>query len=255
MRVMRLCAAAVLMAGVAVAAQPPGGGRGGMQRGGGGNLGPANLVSSKTVLDDLKATDEQTGKLKTWAGEWGKKQFETMKDRFQDLQGMEPAERAKKMAEWQAEASTKAYKELGEVLKPGQVTRLQQIEVQAAGARAFQMPPVQTALKLTDEQKDKLKDAADALRKETDELRQEMGLGGGGPGGGKGARPDPAKQAEFDKKSAGMTKEFMGKVDGMLTADQKTAWKGLTGDAIDVAKVSSEARAAMMAQFQRKKDD
>ncbi len=254
MRVVRLCAAAVLMAGVAVAAQPPGGGRGGMQRGGGGNTGPANLVSSKTVLADLKATDEQTGKLKIWASEWGTKQRETMKDRFQDLQGLEPAERAKKMGEWQAEASTKAYKELGEVLKPEQVTRLQQIEVQAAGARAFQMPAVQTALKLTDEQTDKLKDAADALRKEVGELQQEMGLGGGA-GGGKVARPDPAKQAEFQKKSAGMTKEFMGKVDGMLTADQKMSWKGLTGEAIDVAKVTAEAQAAMMAQFQRKKDD
>ncbi len=249
MRLMRLCAATVLLAGATTAAmaQPPGGGRGGMW-GGGVQMGPANLVASKTVLADLKATDEQVEKLKTWSQEYNRKQFEGMRERFQEFQGLDPAEMRTKMAALQAENAKKAYDELATVLKPEQVSRLKQIVVQAAGPQAFAMPEVVAALKPTDEQKDKLKDATDAYRKEVGELRQEMGLGFGG---GKGERPDPAKMAEFQKKNAGMTKELMSKVSAMLTDDQKAEWKKLTGETVDMAKIQADMPRPQM----KKKDD
>ena len=246
MRLMRLGAAVVLAAGVTAIAQPPSGGR----MGGG----PANLVGSKTVQEAIKASEEQVGKLKTWGQEYTRKQFEGMKERFAELKELDEADRGKKMAEIQAGASKKAYAELADVLKPEQVARLKQVEVQVAGAAAFSRPEVQTALKLTDEQKDKLKDAATAYGREVRELREEMGLGGFGGGKG-GGRPDPAKQQEFQKKQGAMTKELMTKVDGMLTADQKKAWKELTGDTIDTAKVQAEMQASMMAGMRKKKDD
>lgn len=245
MRLVRVCAAAVLAAGVSAAtAQPPGGGRGGMMMGGGG-AGPAQLVASKTVQADLKLTEEQVGKLKTWGEEFGRKQFEGMRERFQELQGLEPAERQAKMAGWQAEASEKAYKELAEVLKPEQVTRMKQIEVQAAGPRAFAMPAVQTALKLTDDQKDKLRDAQQAMQREVFELMQDAGFRPGQP-------LDPAKVQEMTKKRLGLEKEFMTKAKAALTAEQQDAWKGVTGEPIDVAKVQDELPRP---QFRKKKDD
>ena len=246
MRLVKLCAAAVLVAGMSAAVAQQGG-RGGMMGGG-----PAGLVGSKTVQEAIKASEEQVGKLKTWGAEFSRKQFEGMRERFQELQGLDRAEMGKKMAEIQAETAKKAYAELADVLKPEQVARLKEIETQVAGPMALTRSDVQTALKLTDEQKGKLKDAADTFQKEVMELRQEMGLGGR-PGQGGGGRPDPAKQAEFQKKQAGMTKELMAKVDGMMTADQKAAWKTLTGEAVDVAKVQGEM--AAMGGFRKKKDD
>jgi Spy/CpxP family protein refolding chaperone len=246
MRLIRVCAAAVLAAGVSAAtAQPPGGGRGGFGGGMmGGGAGPAQLVASKTVQTALKLTDEQVGKLKEWGQEFGRKQFEGMRERFQELQGMEPAERQAKMAGWQAEASEKAYKELAEVLKPEQVARMKQIEVQVAGPRAFTMPEVAKALKLTDDQKDKLKDAQQAMQREVFELMQEAGFR-------PGERPDPAKMQEVNKKRAGLEKEFMAKAREALTAEQQDAWKGVIGEPVDVAKVQEESRP----QFPRKKKD
>lgn len=250
---MRLVATALLVAGMTTAvAQPPGGGRGGFGfAGGGGGSSPAQLVLSKTVQGAIKVSEEQAGKLKTWSQDYTRKQFEGMKERFQDFQGLDPAERRKKMADMLAEINKKAYTALADVLKPEQVSRLKEIQVQLAGPQAFTTSDVQTALKLTDEQKDKLKDATDAYQKEARELRQEMF----GEGGGRGGRPDPAKMADFQKKQGGLTKEFMSKVTGMLTADQKDSWKKLTGDAIDVAKVQQEVQAAGAGGFRKKRDD
>src|SRR5436309_3275652 len=64
------------MVGLAVAQQR----QGGMGFGGGG---PAGLVNSKTVLADIKATDEQATKLKEWAKDYQAKQFASFKD-FKD---------------------------------------------------------------------------------------------------------------------------------------------------------------------------
>lgn len=251
-RLMRACAAAVLAVSVtAAAAQPPGGGRGM----GGGAVGPAGLMMSKSVQTELKVTDEQADKLKTWGQEAMRKQFQGMRERFESLKELEPAEAAKKRAEYAAEDSKKAYAELADVLKPEQVKRLRQIQVQAAGAMAFAMPEVTDALKPTDEQKDKIKDAAEAYGREARELAQEMGMGGPGGGGGKGERPDPAKRQEFDKKRGALLKEMMAKVEGVLTADQKAAWTSLTGATIDVPKVQAEMQQAMGGMFRKKKDD
>jgi Spy/CpxP family protein refolding chaperone len=251
MRLTKLGMAAVLMAGATAAAQPPGGRGGMLQRPGGG--GPAGLLSSKTVLADIKATEEQVAKLKEWGRDFVMKQMSGMRERFQDLQGLGREEMGKKLAEMQAETSKKAYAELADVLKPEQVERLKQIEVQVGIPQSFRMPSVQEALKLTDDQKDKLKDVVESFVNDERELREEMGLGGR-PGQG-GGRPDPAKAAEFAKKRGGMLKEMMGKVEAALTAEQKDAWKKLTGDPVDASKIEQEQREAMIANFRKKKDD
>lgn len=242
MRLMRLCAAAVLAAGMSVAAaQPPGGGRGGP---GGGMFGQApldGLVNTPTVQTALKVTDEQKDKLKAWGKEFAGKAREIRQEK---MQGVDRSEWMQKMPEISAAIAKEAYKELETVLKADQVKRLRQVEVQVAGPQAFAMPEVQTALKLTDDQKDKLKDAQQAMQREVMELMQELRGGGG--------RPDRAKMEEMQKKQAGLAKELMGKVEGMLTAEQMDAWKGLTGDTVDVAKVRDEMPRPM---FRPKKDD
>lgn len=111
-----------------------------------------------------------------------------------------------------------ATKALGEVLKPEQVKRLKQIELQQRGSRAFVDEEVQKALKLTDEQKEKIKGIAEESGKQMRELF----------GGGQGNRE------EAFKKMQSLRKETNDKVQAVLSDDQKKAWKELTGEPFEV---------------------
>ena len=223
-------------AGLSVAVQPPqgGGGRGGF--GGGGITG---LVKSKTVAADVKITDEQSAKLKDWSKEFATKSQDMMKAAMEGVDRQDRKAMMEKMPAVQAEISKAAYKELATVLKPDQVKRLKQIEVQVAGLRAFTTADVKDALKMGDDQTAKIKDATDTAMKDGRDLNEEYGVKGFG------GRPDDADKAkEFDKKRAAITKEAMSKVKGTMSADQKKSWTELTGDPIDVAKVQAESMGA-----------
>ncbi len=226
--------------GLSVAVQPPQGGRG---QGGGG---AAALVKSKTVVADVKITEEQQGKLKDWSKEFAAKAQEMMKDGMDGVDRQDRKAMMEKMPAIQAKISQAAYTELATVLKPEQVKRLKQIEVQVAGVRAFGQADVKSALKITDDQEGKIKDATDAAMKDGRDLNEEYGVKG------YGGRPDDADKAkEFDKKRAAITKETMTKVMGTMSAEQKKAWAELTGAPIDVAKIQAD----MAAAFQRKAKD
>jgi len=244
-KLLRVSMMAVLVAGltglVALAQQPrPGGG------GFTGQGGPTSLIRSKTVMADVKITDDQAKKLSEWAKDYQAKNQETMKAKFGEFKDLPREEMAKKFAEFQGEQSKEAYKQIGTVLEAGQVKRLQQIEVQVAGTRAFGMKSVQDALKITDDQKTKLAEIGEASRKESTELRDEYGIKGFG-----GAKIDADKMKEYTKKNDGITAATMMKIKSVLSDDQKKSWSDLTGDKIDVAKIQEEGRAA----FTRKKDD
>lgn len=235
MRVLRpvvFAALAVVVAGPALA-QPPGGGRGGV---GGGVLG---LLQSKTVREDVKITDDQAGKLKDWQRDYAPKLREMMQEK---MQGIDRSEWREKMPAIMAEISKATYKELGEVLKPEQIKRLKQV----GGLQALTTPDAAATLKLTDDQKEKLKGIADDAGKEMRDLSEEYG------GRYPGQRPtDPEKAKEFDKKAGKITKDATDAAMKLMTDDQKKAHKELTGDPIDVAKVRTES----MGQGKKKKKD
>ena len=215
------------------------GGFGGGMMGGGGALG---LIRSKTVQDDVKITEDQSSKLKDWAKDYMPKMQEMMKSK---MEGIDQSQFREKMPAIMAELSKETYKELAGVLKPEQIARLKQIEIQVAGNRAFAMPAVTEALKLKDDQKDKLKDVTDSAQKETMDLGQEYGSRFGQP------PMDAEKAKEFNKKMAAINDETMKKVTALLSDDQKKAWKDLTGATIDVAKVRTETAGPP----RKKKDD
>jgi Spy/CpxP family protein refolding chaperone len=229
------------LGGLSVLAQPPGGGRG-MMFGGG----PAQLVNSKTVQKELKVTDEQATKLKEWAKEFGAKQREKMQALFQGG-GFD----REKFAEAQAEMLKEAHKELGTILKEDQVKRLQQIEVQMAGSMALVTnPEVKDALKLTEEQQDKIREVQKASFQERRDLAEEYGVKGFG------ARPqDPDKAKEYDKKLAAIDKDMTDKALAVLTDDQKKKYKELTGEPVDVAAIRRESMPAGGGFGKKKKKD
>ena len=101
---------------------------------------------------------------------------------------------------------------VGKVLRPAQFKRIKQIQVQGAELDAFLQPAVQKELKLSTEQKDKVKDAARAYRKASEEIE-------------KGTDADAVR-----KKRAALREETMKNLVALLTEEQQKKWKDMTGE-------------------------
>jgi Spy/CpxP family protein refolding chaperone len=196
----------LLIAGAATA-QPPGGGPGGP----GGGL--AGMIGrSKQLQDELKVDKDQLEKLNAALA----KVRDDLRGETDTLRNRDtPAEEREKIAKKVSEANAKA---LASALTPEQVKRLRQIENQQAGIGMYSKEDVQAALKLTDDQQEKIKEINEEFQKE---LRQ---LSSGGPGGRRGADPQAAKQRES------LQKEATARVQKFLDASQKAALKDLTGE-------------------------
>lgn len=178
-------------------------GRGGF---GGGMGSPAMLLGNKSVQKELNLTDEQIEKAGAIATEMREKMQEKMQDIPQE-------ERREKMPAIMAELNKEVMKSVKEVLKPEQATRLDQIAIQAAGLQAFARPDVAAKLKVTDEQKEKIK----AIQEESGAAMREIFQGAG----------DDREGAM--KKIAELRKETFEKAVALMSDDQKKAWKEMTG--------------------------
>jgi hypothetical protein len=111
--------------------------------------------------------------------------------------------------------NTEVLAALGSILKPDQLKRLKQIELQMQRAMAFSNPEVQKSLKLTSDQIEKIKTINDDAQAE----RRSLFSGGGGG----------RNQGNFQKMQA-MQKETLTKIEGVLTDEQKKSWKDMTGE-------------------------
>lgn len=206
------------------------GGRGGGMFGGGGG---AALLMQKAVQDELKVTEDQLTKVQGVQA----KVREKFQDDFGRMADMSQEERTALFQKIAAETT----KEVNAVLNPEQQKRLKQLQVQQEGALAFvNNEDLTKALKLNDEQKEKLKTIADDFTKDAAAFggfgggRGAGGRrgGGGGGGGGRGAF-DPAQMEENFKKREALRKEAVGKSVAVLSADQKKTYEDMTGKAFE----------------------
>jgi hypothetical protein len=238
----KILVALFLAGGMLAVVQAQQGGRGFGGFGGG----PTMLVMDKSVQEDLKMTDDQIEKVKTWTKDFREKANEIRKDKGVEFgggkggggKGFTPPtpEMMEKIAAANAEISKVAYKELGDVLKKEQVERLKQIDRQYMGVNAFTDPEVESALKLTDSQKISIKSYTGDFAKDRTDINKEAGFGGGKGGGGKGTF-DLEKFQEVQKKVQKVQKEYISKAVDNLTDEQKKTWKSLIGEPFDVSKI------------------
>jgi Spy/CpxP family protein refolding chaperone len=201
----------VLAGGLASPAfgQPPfRGGRGG------GFGGPGMLLQNTGVQKELKLTDEQIQKIKDVT----QKIQEKHKDDFAALAKVDQQERREKFQELFKTIGEETEKGLADVLKPEQSKRLKQISLQQRGSQAFNEEDVQKTLKLTDDQKDKIKTLNEDAGKEMREIFQNA----------------QGNLREAGEKAAALRKETMEKVMALLTDEQKKAWKDMTGEPFEV---------------------
>jgi len=206
----------LLLVGTAPAQQQPRPGGFGGFGGGFGSL--ASMIGqSKQLQDELKMDKDQVEKLTAALA----KVREDMRDdltklRARDTQQGEREEITRKLTE----ANTKA---IGGVLKEEQLKRFHQIENQQAGVNMYAKEDVRKALKLTDEQKEKIDEISKDLQKD---LRE---LSAGGRGG---------FDAEAQRKRQTLQKEAKEHVLKVLNDDQKTLVKDLTGEPFELQRAA-----------------
>jgi hypothetical protein len=189
------------------------GGRGG-GRGGFGGLGM--LIRNETVQKELKLSSDQVEK----ATEAVQKVQEKHQDEFAGLRDLQGDERREKMTTLTKTVSMEQEKALDGILNPDQIKRLKQIELQQRGAQAFTDPEVESKLKLTADQKEKIK----TIEADAQAERRELFQGGGGGG----------DRAEMQKKMAAFNKATMERISAVLTSDQKATWKEMTGAPVEI---------------------
>ena len=149
----------------AVLAQQPGGrgfGRGGFGRGGG-----AMLLVNKSVQTELKLTQEQVDKVAEMTKQ--------AREDFRKLMNEDTSDEDKKaIRKKMAEEGPKAVKT---ILNADQQKRLKEIQNQQMGVALLEQEETQKALKLSDDQKEKIKTIQEDATKEMRELFQGGGRG------------------------------------------------------------------------------
>jgi hypothetical protein len=185
-----------------------GGGRGGFGFGGrGGAGGGAAMLRMPEVQTELKLSDEQKTKVATLAD----KIQEERRGQFQGLRDLSNEERQKKMADWRASED----KQLAEILNADQMKRYNQLRLQRQGISAVAEKPVADELKLTDDQRTKIQEIMSAQMAEMQSLRQSGGGGG--------------DFSALREKMTAMRKQTDDKIAAVLTDEQKSKWKEMTG--------------------------
>jgi hypothetical protein len=211
---MRSYSKAVLAFGLVAAFASTGWAQGRGPGGGGMMGGVANLISNASVQKELKLEDDQVEKAKGVSEELRAK----MRESFSSLQDLEGQERMKKMQELNRTTTEEGMKALGAFLKPEQLKRFKQIVLQQQGGAALADPMVAKKIKLSDEQTGKIQ----AIMAEAQTARRE------------------AMQSAGDDRAAAMEKfrsiqkETNTKVLAVLTDDQKSEWKEMTGEPFEV---------------------
>jgi len=176
--------------------------------------GAAGFLMAPNVQKDLKLTDAQVRRVQ-----------ETLRDirerhqgEYSALRDASPDVRSAKVAKLNGITSDEVKQALS--FSAEQSKRFDQISLQAHGLQTFATPTVEEKLKLTDDQKSKIRETVEATRSSF-----------------AGAfNKDASEQERTDArtKRAVTQKESIAKVQALLTDDQKKAWKELTGEPIEI---------------------
>jgi hypothetical protein len=239
MRIARFVVVMVLTAGLVVLSSFAGSGlaqQKGKGKGFGGGFGfgginvTAAVLNNKALQEELKVTSEQKQKLKPAADKQAALQKKQAEMFAGGKGGFDKEKMQENFKEMQA-VNEEVKKSVDETLNAEQKKRLRQIEVQAAGPRAFANEEMVKGLNLSDEQKTKIKAVADEFTKDSREVRMEGGFGA-----------DAEKRAEIDRKVDKLQAAAMKQIQEALTDEQKKTWKTLVGEPFDVAKLRPQFR-------------
>ena len=208
---MRIVGSMVLALGLTLALSAPAM----AQRGGGMMGGGAMLLGNPSVQQELKMTEEQISKATAILEEVRGKYAEQMRELFQ--QGPEGREKVQALSREMTSEIKKAAKEL---MKPEQLKRFGEIELQQAGASALENPEVVEKLKVTDDQKSKIQELVASSNQEMRTIMQSAFQGG--------------DRQEAMKKVAELRESTKKKALEVLTADQQKSFTEMLGAPFEI---------------------
>ena len=213
-------------AGIAVAVALTGGTLRAQQGRGGFGLsfgqGVINLAANEAVQKDLGLSGDIAGKITALRDDYRaaiQKEYSAAGIELQNFANL-TAEQRQKMVEIVNKLNEEFTPKVKELLSADQFKRLKQIQLQAQGASGLLNPDVVAELKITDEQRGKLRD----LQAEYTGKQRELFTGGG----------------DFQERAAKMRElnsEHSKKAEEILTAEQKEKLAALKGSAFDVSQL------------------
>lgn len=195
------------------------------QRGGGrgfGGVSHMGLLRVEKVQEEINLTEEQQEEVRA-------ARQELREDRegqggggqnFRDLSDAERQEFIARMQERRQERAKAEKEKLASILNEEQMKRLNEIYLQAAGAQALENPEIVAALKITDEQKEKLADAQEEARNTRREQMRELFQSG--------------DREAAREKMAEVRKETDAIILAVLTDEQKQQLEQMKGKAIEL---------------------
>jgi hypothetical protein len=173
------------------------------------------LLQLPNVQTELKLSGQQIEKI----NEITRTVREKHKGDFDRLRDLGGEERRQREADLTKAVSQETMKALQDVLEPGQARRVEQIHLQQQGLRAFGDPKVEKALRLTDDQKKRLKIIAEDTAKEARMLFS------------------PRAQNTFQqalRKVEEVRRAAIEKAIALLTDEQKKVWRELIGEPFQI---------------------
>jgi hypothetical protein len=178
-------------------------------------LGIPFIVFRDKVMDELKVTDQQREKLLQHLVQ----QVMAHTAFNEDLKGS-AEEKEKKGNEYHKEMLQKLAKALKETLKPDQLKRLRQLELQRGGLYLIaERPELPEELKITDKEKMQFAPILEDLQRKTEVLVKEVRL-----------KDNPE---EILPKIIKIRKECSAKLEAALDEAQKKRWKDMVGEPFD----------------------
>jgi hypothetical protein len=184
-------------------------------------LGGPFLVYRDKVQDELKLSDEQKQKLMATFPDHVQ---ETMKV-FEKIKDLKPQERGQAMQEHRRKSEAKLSTFLKDNLDGKQQERLLQLQLQQAGVFALLgQNEAFLKLKITDEQRGKFGDVVQEMEKKIHAQIKEVIDAGG----------NPENPEELRAKVMKIRNEHAGKIEAILSSEQKKQWKELLGKPFDL---------------------
>lgn len=189
--------------------------REGGRRGGPGQLGLGGLIAMKEVQAELKLSDEEAAKIREKLEEFRPQRGEGGGG-FREFQNLSEEEREKRIEEFRKrmeETAKKVDAALKANLSADQYQRLKELRLQREGVVSLDRAEVAEELKLSAEQKEKIKKLVADNRPRF----------GGRRGGGESGPPSREERQQRREK-------FRADVMAVLTEEQKSAWEKLQGE-------------------------
>jgi hypothetical protein len=180
-------------------------------------LGPPFLVFREKVGRELKLTDEQTEKLAKHL----QATVDDTQQMFQKIGGLPPPERDKELHSYRQKAHEKLALLLKDTLKPAQLKRLRQLELQHDGPFALGRPDITTELKFTDDQRRQFIALVQNMQRDIEPVIRDAQSNG--------------SPEEIRPKVMKIRAQYADKIEALFTANQKQTWKELLGDRFDAA--------------------